>query len=148
MTIGSQSYQYSNQNGLSLDISYSYASETVSQSTTNYVVDLCGYDAFSTGNPIGSTPNCDNEFTFDNDEPIFLSTGLEIVYISICTKSVRVCIANMQLQAFGQHLGLHTSICTQAVSVCIANMQLHNGVLRQESLCANENRAKWYMFSF
>lgn len=76
MPLGSQSYQYSNQNGLSLDISYSYASEMVSQSTTNYVVDLFDSDAFSIRNPIGSTPNSDDEFTFNNSEPVSLSTGL------------------------------------------------------------------------
>ncbi|XP_021802088.1 protein FAR1-RELATED SEQUENCE 5-like [Prunus avium] len=72
---GSESYQYSTEKGPSLDISYSYASEMGSQCRGNYVVDLSGSDSFSTADGTGSTPNTDDGFSFDNGEPISLSTG-------------------------------------------------------------------------
>ena len=75
MPSGCQSYQYSNHNGPSMDISYSYPSETVSQCRGKYVVDLSASDSFSTRNPSGSTPKSGDGFSFDNGKPITLSTG-------------------------------------------------------------------------
>ncbi|CAL2276024.1 unnamed protein product [Prunus armeniaca] len=72
---GSESYQYSSDKGPSPDISYNYPSQMVSQCRGNYVVDLSGSDSFSTADPIGSTPNSDDGFSFDNGEPNSLGTG-------------------------------------------------------------------------
>ncbi|CAL2255662.1 unnamed protein product [Prunus armeniaca] len=72
---GSESYQYSSDKGPSPNISYSYPSQMVSQCRGNYVVDLSSSDSFSTADPIGSIPNSDDGFSFDNGEPNSLGTG-------------------------------------------------------------------------
>ena len=71
---GSQSYQYSNEIGASPDISYSYASQTGSQSTSNHFADYIGNDVESIASPSGSSQKSDDGFSFGTHESIQFSS--------------------------------------------------------------------------